>query len=63
VLREVGISREKHSHNSLLVFRYVAFARDSGNIAAGVNNGARVIYGDGGKSALPPSCFLVQLSF
>ncbi|KAL7480697.1 hypothetical protein ACHAW6_006362 [Cyclotella cf. meneghiniana] len=31
---------------------YVAFARDSGNIAAGVNNGARVIYGDGASGAL-----------
>jgi hypothetical protein len=31
------------------IYRYVAFARDSKHIAAGVNNGARVIYGDGGK--------------
>jgi len=31
---------------------YVAFARDSANIAAGVSNGARVIYGDGASGAL-----------
>lgn len=55
-------SGQQHSSNSLLIFRYVAFARDSGNIAAGVNNGARVIYGDGGKSTLPPLCCLVQPS-
>lgn len=29
--------------------RYVAFARDAGNIAQGAKNGARVIYGDGCK--------------
>jgi hypothetical protein len=37
--------------NSLtnVIFRYVAFARDAGNIAAGAKDGARVIYGDGCK--------------
>ena len=31
------------------IIRYVAFARDAGNIAQGAKNGARVIYGDGCK--------------
>lgn len=32
---------------SFFLLRYVAFARDAGNIAQGAKNGARVIYGDG----------------